>query len=422
MPQKIKLLLPLFLLLILSSGAMLSDTENAAEPAETAEPLFTDEEAFALGDSCAKDLQRLYLDYLYFEEEFLKLQPTGNTEYAAYDEEESPDSRFLYFEVESDTIRSFDELKAVFREFCTEKYAMKLLQKESVHYKDIDGKLYMLPTELCFMGIRDAYLTSWEQRGEDEIVFMFTYIGDDLLEVDPSVYYAEDYVHDTNYDHPFTMTVIRQDGKWLISDCDDPSIIGYVYRADTFGERGECGGEEARRLADEFSAKIKETFLDYFQYDREKLELKPNGKETAFEDELREKTYAAIGVESDTVKTYEELRAALLKNFAQQGLPYLLDYDDPRSFHRYMDIDGELYMIPSEVNYEKVYESARLIDWHRWGNNLMFVYYIEDNDSDPDSDPNDRYIEFSVTNQDGKRRIYSCSRPDVFGYCRNLTA
>lgn len=400
-----------------STAALTSTAETTTVETTTVEesfkPLFTDEEAFELGDSCARSLQRLFLDYLYYEEGFIKLKSTGNKKYAAFDAEEHSEGEFLFFEVESDTIKTFDELKATFNEFCTEEYTQRLLQKDSVFYKDIDGKIYMFPTEKCFIGSKNAYITDWEQRGEDEIVFTLIDIADDSLGVDPIEYYSEDYVRDTSYDRPFTMTVVRRDGKWLISDCDEASVIGYVYRADTFGEYGEYGEEDALRLADKFAPKIKEAFLDYCQYDREKLALKPNGEKKVIEDDYWEKTYTAIGVESDTVKTYENLETALSESFTPQGISCLLTYPD--NFHKYMDIDGALYMIPSEESFEEAYENVRLINWHRWGNHLTFIYYAEG--GNPDSDPNDRYIGFSIADWNGEWRIESCSRPDVFGYC-----
>lgn len=403
--------------------ATIPPLENTSEPTTTIEPitadkepimpLFTDEEAFELGDTCARSMQRLFLDYLYFEEGYLKLKPTGNQKYSTYDAEGYSDGEFLCFEMESNTIQTFDELKAFFNEFCTEEYTIKLLRGASVFYKDIDGKIYMFPTENCFMGFKDAYLTGWEQRGENEIVFTLTDISDDLLGVDPPEYYSEDYVRDTSYDRPFTMTVVKRNGKWLISDCDDPASIGYVYRSDTFGEHDEYADEEARRLADEIALKIKEAFLNYCQYDREKLVLKPNGKEVTWKDDYLERTYTAIGVESDMIKTLEDLESALAESFTPQGILYLWEYPD--NFHKYMDIDGALYMIPSKESYTDSYKNVRFIDWRRWGNKLIFTYYAEG--GNPDTDPADRYINFSVANRDGKWLIDSCDRPDVFGYC-----
>ncbi|MCM1334362.1 MAG: hypothetical protein NC237_04840, partial [Eubacterium sp.] len=243
-----------------SSEDTASATEPIAEGANGAR--LTDEEAFAIGDRCARGLQRLYLDYLYFEEDRLLLKPTGNTAYAAFETEGFSDGEFLFYEVSSDTIRTYDELEAVFNASCTEEYTKKLLSGESVFYKSVDGRLFMYPTENCFMGFRNVYLTDRERRGEDEIVFTFAEIADDLLAVSPSAFYAADYERDPSYDRAFTMTVVRREGEWLISDCGDAAAIGYLYRADTFGERGEYGDEEARRLAEKFASEIKRAFLD----------------------------------------------------------------------------------------------------------------------------------------------------------------
>ena len=203
-----------------------TESENSSETASDLpqQSPAINEELFAIGDALATSFSELFLDYLQFEESRQKLK----TSYP-YVEYECEGEVLTFAKISDDSIHTISDLYAVFGEVCTAEYCEKLLTKTSVIYKDIGGSLYRTDTMACFsQPSYDTYFTKAERSG-DSIVFTLADVAGE---------YNSDgtFIRDEEWDKTYALTAVCENGKWLISDCEDAALLGYCYNGRTLPE------------------------------------------------------------------------------------------------------------------------------------------------------------------------------------------
>lgn len=202
---------------------IISGCSNTEPQAEVTPPADTD--CYAVADEAALEFQSLFLNYLQYD--VTRRSILWDKGY----EKGIDQNGWFFLPVVDDEIKCCNDIKEIFLEYCTEEYTDYLLEKYGI-YKDFDGKLYCAETGLCPpVGYYACYIDECRLEG-NEIIADFIVLGSEnefsLNEVETT---------DDFYKIDFTMTLIWQNGKWLISDFydadydyhGDGSEIGYYY-------------------------------------------------------------------------------------------------------------------------------------------------------------------------------------------------
>lgn len=174
-----------------------------------------DEDMIALGNQLAKQLQMLYLDYLQYGysklsvsidlHDIITIKTVDENGYAIYK---------FYNKVTSET--SYDELYDKFNDYCTSDYSEELLNNTTHSYMDCDGQLYVSWKDGVVSGFLESKIDSYIIDG-DIITFYF------VSEIDGN------YIGKSQLDGKFSLTLMKQNNKWLISDCSDVTMLGCFY-------------------------------------------------------------------------------------------------------------------------------------------------------------------------------------------------
>ncbi len=199
-----------------------SELSQTADYQNTADILTDSEECIAMADEYAKAFQSLFLKYLQYETDELSIKLNKEPSACITD-------IFFYYPVVDGKIKCRDDLKSILIEYCTDAFSEKLLN--GAYYRDFGNVLYKADSELgtAVKSSYGCYISSCLQE-ENKITVDFIHIGleNEYFDIDNEIY-DRGPAHDTH----FNMTLIRENEKWLISDCNDcEDIIGYTYRSD----------------------------------------------------------------------------------------------------------------------------------------------------------------------------------------------
>ncbi len=205
---------------------------TAEQTAEIALPP-ADTDLFEVADECVKNLQALYLDYLQLNE---------NERILKEDKSTVADCNFIdngtcitlegsARRIADDEIKSYDDLKAIFLEHCTADYADFILTYCG-GYTDIDGELYTCGAPPIGGTRAPCYINDCSLDGNQLIVDIVEMgaNNENLPEdIDP------EFGHLMADDAHYSMTLVWQGDRWLISDCGNEHFLfslGENYRSD----------------------------------------------------------------------------------------------------------------------------------------------------------------------------------------------
>lgn len=183
------------------------------------QPILTDtegDEMMELGDRLARELKELYRDYLHWDGAICLEKGE------AVKELELNGVKTQYEKVLDDEISTYSDLERVFTETCTRAYSQELLTRGSVVYRDFDGSLYVSDNSYGFGEMTyNTYISGYELNGD---IVVFTLVNMSCSWDDSKGLY-----HVSEYDSEFTMTAMKVDGEWRISECDNAVLIGCCY-------------------------------------------------------------------------------------------------------------------------------------------------------------------------------------------------
>ncbi len=314
-----------------SDTKITENTRTAEINTEATEPTSEERSLFSQADECARDFQKLFLNYLQNDPD--KLCLTLEKAPSAYSSS--------YYSVVDDEIKGLKDIKGILREYCTEELSEKLL-KDALYLEDEKG-LYKgtreggsLAEQTYGCYISDCFLK------EDKMLVEFTEIGTDNedFEID-----REKYRQTPERDRRFIMTLVRDNGKWLISDCGVyKEIIGYAYRSDIAMSSAE--GAQPPAATDPFAAadksvqNFKSLFLKYLQYETDELYLKIDSDPSA----VISDTFLYRPVADEKIKCREDLKKILREQCTDEFTERLLN----DAFYR--DFEGRLYKADRELS------------------------------------------------------------------------
>jgi|GEM_PF-2236133 len=180
----------------------------------------TDEEVYELAMKRGDELSRLFLDFLNFSMRHVSFSCDYKDrkigEHVGYF---GKVSQFEFYKVNHDTIKTYNDLLALFNKTCTPEYSEFLLKHASHQFTDIDGEIYFIETMKTrpVRSDEEVVYNSFEVQGE-EIKLNFTVNMNFIYtqEIEPSY---EDY----------SIFLKNIDGEWLVSGCTDVHTHGYEW-------------------------------------------------------------------------------------------------------------------------------------------------------------------------------------------------
>lgn len=215
--KKVLCIITALIILIVASGCAIQTNEKAITELPP-----NDTDCIKTADEYAKALQLLYIKYLQNDKEKLALTI-----------DEDPSKSVLFrglnaYPVIDDEIKTYDDFKAIFTEWCTDEFAEALLRKSL--YGNVEGKLYKSPVETPNIGpwYSVCYINNC-QIDKNKMYVKFTTVGTNNELFDPADIVPDRSPADDEY---FEMELVWQNGKWLISDCTNSDVLAFTYDSD----------------------------------------------------------------------------------------------------------------------------------------------------------------------------------------------
>ena len=208
-----------------SQGSPTSDSTQTEEVELPPEGI----DCLEVANECTLAFQQLYRNYLQARESELAFKIDTDPSLWLFPDDE-PGQAFV--PVIDDEIRCCDDLRKILTEYCTDKFADGLL--EYANYRDFNGRLYG-PLDDGRVDIGKGqfgcYIDDCALDGNTMTV-SFISIGSENENFDIDL---ERYDRMMIFDRPFEMSLVWENGKWLISDLSGfywGDSIAFSYRED----------------------------------------------------------------------------------------------------------------------------------------------------------------------------------------------
>ncbi len=179
-------------------------------------------DCFAVAEEYISDFQKLYRNYLQSNESELSFKIDADPSLRLFSDDKPWKA---YVPVIDNEIKSYDDLKNLLAEHCTDEFAQELLGETD--FRDFEGRLYRaLENGRVDVGRSQfgCYIDNCSIDG-NKMTVGFIKIGaeNDNFDID-----LERYCRMSTHDQPFEMTLVWKNGKWSVSGLgsSDPSVKG----------------------------------------------------------------------------------------------------------------------------------------------------------------------------------------------------
>lgn len=330
-----------------------------------------DEEALAVADKCALQLQSLYNEYCWkdFDDPLMKVE----IDPLAVVLEDS-----VRLNVTDEKIKSVDDIKKIVMQYCTDEFADKLIK--SFCYGEEDGKLYVMYSDKDYprhvsQNYVDTYIKDCK-ADDNKITVTFTAVHDPFNDR----FKNDDTVVKTDLD--FTMELVNEGGNWLISDLSEIwyyVYIGDFYKVDKDKEENVTQTEEiiteyppddidCIAVADEYAQTFHELFLDYLQIQSENLAIKVDDDD--YSKSVMYRGGPFFPVVDDNIRCYDDLKKIFTEYCTDKYADKILKEAN------YYDIKGKLYRYGYEWGDMTAAEFGNYIESCKIEKNKMIVDII----------------------------------------------
>ncbi|MCM1298975.1 MAG: IseA DL-endopeptidase inhibitor family protein [Firmicutes bacterium] len=200
-------------------------TEEIEAPAETEETISEfppeDVDCIKTADEYARALQKLYMKYLQNDEKELAFKLDDDPAKGVFFR------GFTAYPIIGGEIKTYDDFKSLFTEWCTDEFAEELLKKSL--YGNVEGKLYKSHAETPNIGtIYSVGYINDCQIDKNKMYVQFTAVGTDNELFDP----ADVSDRSPAEDECFTMELVWKNGEWLIADCTNSDVLAFTYSSE----------------------------------------------------------------------------------------------------------------------------------------------------------------------------------------------